>query len=173
ASEMRVLSQEIAKTALEAAAGHFDAFGLLGKARSDFAHTWELVKDADTAELELRQQLDATWVGEQRNVNTILDGDDTVLDLHEVAATWALTIPSLQEEYECVVDVMILENARADQVAFAQRQSLLAERVLRSIGQVLEGGKGSVVAANSFGRDAAEFARVLNGMLDGDDGLGV
>ncbi len=173
ASEMRVLSQEIAKTALEAAAGNMDAFGLLSKARADFADTWELVKDADTADLELRQQLDATWMGVQRNVHTILNGEDTVLDLHEVADTLALTIPSLQEEYEGVVDVMILENARADQVAFAQRQSLLAERVLRSIGQVLEGGKGSVVAANSFGRDAAEFARVLNGMLEGDEGLGI
>lgn len=173
ASEMRVLSQEIAKTALEAAAGNLEAFRLLNNARSDFADTWELVKDADTAQQELRQQLDATWVGVQRNVNTILNGEDTVLDLHEVADTLALTIPSLQEEYEGVVDVMVVENTRADQVVFAQRQSLLAERVLRSIGQVLDGGKGSVIAANSFGRDAAEFARVLNGMLEGDDALGV
>ncbi len=173
ASEMRVLSQEIAKTALEAAAGNVEAFRLLSKARNDFAETWDTVKDADTADEQLRRQLDATWLGVQRNVNTILNGEDTVLDLHEVADTLALTIPSLQEEYEGVVDVMVAENASADQVALAQRQSLLAERVLRSIGQVLEGGKGSVVAANSFGRDAAEFARILNGMLEGDENLGI
>ena len=35
----------------------------------------------------------------------------------------------------------------ADQVAIAQRQSWLAERIVRSIAKVLQGGEDAVVAA--------------------------
>ncbi|WP_111657900.1 methyl-accepting chemotaxis protein [Isoalcanivorax indicus] len=173
ASDMRVISQQIAKSALEAAAGNAEAFDLLEAARDEFQVAWDEVRDATTAGAALRQRLDATWRDVRRNAEVILQGEDTVLDLHEVADTLAQTIPALQAEYEGVVEIMVGFNAAPDQVAFAQRQSWLAERIVRSIARVLEGGDGSVVAADAFGRDAALFARVLNGMIEGDQALGI
>jgi twitching motility protein PilJ len=79
----------------------------------------------------------------------------------------------LQVEYEEVVDVLIDSGAGPHQVSMAQRQSLLAERILGSVNRVLTGDADAVMAADSFGRDAALFGRVLEGMLQGNDVLGI
>src|SRR5690606_22931519 len=134
---------------------------------------WDQVKDVDSADPALIEKLDRTWRDVSRNASQILNGEDTVLDLHDVADTLAQTIPALQAEYEGVVELLLSNGSGCDQVAYAQRQSWLAERIVRSIARVLEGGDGSVVAADAFGRDAAMFARVLNGMIEGDTSLGI
>ncbi|MBQ0778605.1 MAG: methyl-accepting chemotaxis protein, partial [Pseudomonas sp.] len=64
-------------------------------------------------------------------------------------------------------------NAAADQVAIAQRQSLLAERILNSVNRVLAGDEDAVMAADSFGRDASLFGRVLQGMIEGNPSIGI
>ncbi|HAI88075.1 MAG TPA: chemotaxis protein, partial [Alcanivorax sp.] len=92
---------------------------------------------------------------------------------HEVADTLAQAIPQLQSEYQAVVDILVDTGAPPEQVAFAQRQIWLTERILRSISRVLEGDDSAVIAADNFGRDATEFGRVLNGMLAGDEAMGV
>jgi twitching motility protein PilJ len=88
-----------------------------------------------------------------------------VLSLHQVAATLAETVPQLQVEYEKVVEILLQSGAPASQVAVAQRQLLLAERILGSVNTVLAGDESSVQAADAFGRDASRFGQVLNGML--------
>ena len=113
------------------------------------------------------------WDEVNANAGVILKGEDTVLDLHEVADTLAQTIPSLQAEYEGVVEILVATDAEPEQIAFAQRQSWLAERIVRSIAKVLEGGDGAVIAADSFGRDASLFGRVMNGMIEGDAAMGI
>lgn len=173
ASEMRVISQQIAKNALEAAAGNNEAFALLADSQRNFQSAWDRVREETIADTAVRQQVQTTWDQVNANAATILRGEDTVLDLHDVASTLAQTIPQLQAEYEGVVQIMIESGAASDQVRLAQRQSWLAERIGRSIGRVLEGGEDSIVAADSFGRDATDFGRVLYGMLDGDEGFGI
>src|SRR5690606_5316258 len=65
--------------------------------------------------------------------------------------------------------VLIESGASAHQVSMAQRQSLLAERILGSVNRVLAGDEDAVMAADSFGRDATLFRRVLDGMLHGNE----
>lgn len=172
ASELRVLSQNLAKNALEAAAGNAAAFKGLGEAREEFNDKWESLKESSaTADIEEMQKLEEVWLRVGPSTDTILAGEDTVIDLHDVAKTLSETIPQLQAEYETVVDTLIESEAESDQVAIAQRQSWLAERIVRSIAKVLEGGEDAVVAADAFGRDANLFDRVLKGMLEGDAAL--
>ena len=173
ASEMRVISQQIAKNALEAAAGNADAFELLAKSQQSFQSAWNDVKDEPVGNEQVKERLSGLWSEVNSNAGTILRGEDTVLDLHEVADTLAQTIPSLQAEYEGVVEILVATGAEPDQIAFAQRQSLLAERILSSISKVLEGGDGAVIAADAFGRDASLFGRVMNGMIEGDEAMGI
>tara|TARA_Y100001934_G_scaffold278011_1_gene378196 strand:- start:28 stop:2052 length:2025 start_codon:yes stop_codon:yes gene_type:complete len=173
ASEMRVISQQIAKNALEAAAGNPDAFELLSKSQQSFQSSWEAVQDEPVDNEQVKERLANLWTEVNSNAGIILRGEDTVLDLHEVADTLAQTIPSLQAEYEGVVDILVATGAESDQIAFAQRQSLLAERILSSISKVLEGGDGAVIAADAFGRDASLFGRVMNGMIEGDEAMGI
>jgi len=180
AGELRVLSQRIAKNATEAAAGKAAAFKLLSDARNDFARRWGYLKkgDPDTglpaAPNAVRAEMRAVqtdWEALLKNTDAILASEQTVLSLHQVAATLAETIPQLQVESEKVVDILLQRGAPASQVALAQRQSLLAERILGAVNTVLAGDETAVQAADAFGRDANRFGQVLNGMLQGNAGL--
>ncbi len=182
AGELRVLSQEISKSATEAATGTPEAFGLMLAARNDFQQRWDYLVQGDPSanlppmpdSLQAQQaKVQADWDRMRGNADAILASQTTVLSLHEVATTLSDTVPQLQVEYEDVVDVLIASGAPADQVAIAQRQSLLAERILGSVNRVLEGDEDAVMAADSFGRDASLFGRVLQGMLEGNPSIGI
>ncbi|NWL76276.1 chemotaxis protein [Pseudomonas taiwanensis] len=182
AGELRVLSQRIAKNSTEAAAGKAEAFALLKDARNDFEKRWNfLVKgDASTglpaAPVAVKGEVDTVqkdWDSLRKNADAILASEQTVLSLHQVAATLAETIPQLQVEYEEVVDILLESGAPASQVSVAQRQSLLAERILGSVNKVLAGDEDSVQAADMFGRDASLFGRVLNAMLEGNAAMDI
>lgn len=177
AGELRVLSQRIAKNATEAAAGKAEAFALLKDARNDFDRRWGYLTkgNPDTGlpmvPFEVAPQMDAVekdWNRLRRDTDVILASEQTVLSLHQVAATLSETIPQLQVEYEEVVDILLQSDAPAAQVSVAQRQSLLAERILGAVNKVLAGDEDSVQAADMFGRDASLFGRVLNAMLEGN-----
>ena len=180
AGELRVLSQRIAKNATEAAAGKSAAFKLLADARNDFDTRWQYLKKGDkntglpAAPAEVGDELKAVqndWENLRKSTDVILSREQTVLSLHQVAATLAETIPQLQIESEKVVDILLQNRAPASQVALAQRQSLLAERILGAVNTVLSGDETAVQAADAFGRDASQFGRVLNGMLEGNASL--
>ncbi|MGY2261354.1 methyl-accepting chemotaxis protein [Pseudomonas sp. SDO55104_S430] len=182
AGELRVLSQRIAKNATEAAAGKAAAFKLLSDARNDFAQRWSYLKKGDPvtglppAPPAVRPEMRAVqldWERLLKNTDAILTSEQTVLSLHQVAATLAETVPQLQVEYEKVVEILLQRGAPAAQVAMAQRQSLLAERILGAVNTVLSGDENSQQAADAFGRDAARFGQVLNGMLNGNVALRV
>lgn len=177
--ELRVLSQELAKNAVEAAGGKEDAFAELKIARDNFELRWGyLVKGDDDnnlspAEYESMPKLDSLWQQVKRNSDQIVRTRDVILSLHEVAATLAETIPQLQVEYDEIVEILLDSGAPADQVAVAQRQSWLAERIVRSVNKVLAGGEDAVMAADAFGRDASLFGRVLNGMIQGNVAMNI
>ncbi len=172
--ELRVLSQQIAKNAVEAAAGKEEAFKLLAVARKNFETRWGYIVNGDSetglppSPVEGISELQALWNDARDSADRIVETRDTVLSLHEVAATLSETIPQLQVEYDEVVEILLDNNAPAEQVAVAQRQSWLAERIVRSVNKVLSGGDDAVMAADSFGRDANLFGRVLNGMIEGN-----
>ncbi|WP_304639208.1 methyl-accepting chemotaxis protein [Pseudomonas sp.] len=180
--ELRVLSQQIAKSSSEAAAGTREAFALLSTERNDFQRRWDYLVEgrsetglpsaprALSAEMAEVQQ---NWDRVRANADAILASEQTVLSLNQTAATLADTVPQLQVEFEDIVELMIESGAAADQVSVAQRQSLLAERILGSVNRVLAGDTDSIMAAESFGRDAGLFGRVLQGMLQGNADMGL
>jgi twitching motility protein PilJ len=177
AGELRVLSQRIAKNATEAAAGKAQAFKLLGDARNEFERHWGVLKKGDEAtglppappavRVQM-QQVQDDWDNLRGDTDAILASQPTVLSLHQVAATLADTVPLLQVQSEKIVEILLQRAAPASQVAVAQRQSLLAERILGSVNRVLAGEDSAAQAAQTFGRDASRFGRVLHGMLNGD-----
>jgi twitching motility protein PilJ len=180
AGELRVLSQRIAKNSAEAAVGKAEAFPLLKDARGDFEKRWNTLLKGDAslpaAPASMQPQMVAVqkdWDTLRQNADAILASESTVLSLHKVAVTLADTIPQLQVEYEEVVDILLESGAPASQVAVAQRQSLLAERILGSVNKVLTGDEGAVQAADMFGRDAVLFGRVLKAMVEGDAAMDI
>jgi twitching motility protein PilJ len=173
ASELRVLSQNIAKNASEASGGNKEAFGQLKKANDDFQHRWDALKSSRGESAPEMVAVQKVWAPVSSNVNIIIGGKASVTSLHELAQTLTENVPDLQAEYDVVVEGMLRTNTSAAQIAIAKQQSVLAERILRSVNKVLQGGADAVTSADSFGRDSAQFERVLKGMLDGDPVLGI
>jgi twitching motility protein PilJ len=179
-SDLRVLSQEIAKNASEAADGKAEAFGQLGTSRNQFEKLFNYLAqgnpEADLPAVDSGEmaKLQALWETVRNNADQILKTETVVLDLHQVALTLNDTIPQLQVEYDDVVQILLeSDSATPDQIAVAQRQSLLAERIVRSVNKVLAGGEDAVTAADRFGRDVNLFGRVLNGMVEGNEVMGI
>ncbi|SFR63112.1 twitching motility protein PilJ [Marinobacter daqiaonensis] len=179
ASELRVLSQEITSNATEAASGTPEAFDRLQRSRNDFARLWDYILNGNPAtglppsELAAESNVQARWNVLRESADSIVNTREEVLGLHEVANTLNETIPRLQVEYNDIVQVLLDNNAPAEQVALAQRQSLLAERIARAVNSVLSGDEDAVVAADRFGRDATQFGRVLQGQLEGSPAMGI
>ena len=152
--ELRVLSQEITSNATEAADGNEEAFTRLQAGRNEFAELWGYILEGNpqtglpASDLAADSQVQPYWDTVRDSADSIVNTREEVLGLHEVASTLNETIPRLQVEYRDIVSVLLDNNAPADQVALAQRQSLLAERIARAVNSVLSGEEDAVVAAD-------------------------
>ncbi|GGY85707.1 protein PilJ [Marinobacter zhanjiangensis] len=174
AGELRVLSQEITSNATEAADGNAEAFDQLQSSRNEFSQLWGYILEGNpetglpASKLAARSEVQPYWNTVRDNADRIVNTREDVLALHEVASRLNDTIPNLQRDYRDIVTVLLDNGAPAQQVALAQRQSLLAERIARAVNSVLSGDEDAVVAADRFGRDATEFGRILQGQLEGN-----
>ncbi|MCB1661027.1 MAG: type IV pili methyl-accepting chemotaxis transducer N-terminal domain-containing protein [Pseudomonadales bacterium] len=182
AGELRVLSQEIAKNANEAASGKAEAFAGLAKATEEFERRWGYLKQGDPSEgmpsspVQVKSDMgsvQAVWEQVQVDAKQILASKESVLALHQVAEALSETVPQLQTEYDDAIAILLENNTSASQIAIAQRQSWLAERIVRNVNIILRGGENAVLAADAFELDATEFSRVYEGMLKGDPTLNV
>ncbi|MDQ7915334.1 methyl-accepting chemotaxis protein [Pseudomonas sp. 102515] len=182
ATELRILSQQLAKSASEAATGKADAFKDLRQARTEFERRLNILRNGDPqtglppSPAILRPRLDtleSQWEAQRKQVDSMLGSEQTVLSLHQLSGALADTIPQLQVENEEIVDILIERGAPASQVVVAQRQALLAERILGAINKILTGDEAAVQAADSFGRDASLFGRVLKAMREGNASMGI
>jgi len=179
ASDLRVLSQEIAKNATEAASGKEAAFEQLKKSRNEFEQKLNLITQGNNATglpaspLPFETGVAQRWETVKANADRILENKDTVLNLHQIAKILNETIPQLQIEYEDVVMNLLANDAPADQISVAERQSLRAERIVRSVNNILSGDEDAAIAANRFGEDATLFGRVMNAMFEGNPAMGI
>lgn len=186
-SELRVLSQQIATNATEAANGKNDAFSRLEAARFGFDTRWLKIRNGDpqeglSPESDFVTQNEATveevqsiWQQVSNSADSILNSETDVIELHALVKKLNNVIPTLLTESESVVDTLVQAGAPADQVTLAERQVLRLERMLNSLNQVLEveNGAQSVAASNSFQKQVADFEIALAAMREGNRSLGV
>lgn len=178
--EMRLYAQQLANASREAALGDTASFDTLARAQRNFgAVRRELVegsKDlpspADMLGGDIAQ-LNRLWAQVDSAAETIVSNRERIVFLYEVAANLNQLIPQLQDAYNKVVGIMLKRDASANQVAIAQRQSLLLERIARNVDRMLEGTDAATAAAEQFTVDANEFGTVLRGMLAGNKAIGV
>lgn len=165
--EQKVLSQEIAKLASQAARGQLDAFPELQVARTKFQEILNFQKSV-TGTMQPVLELDNLWGGYSKNVDTILQRREVVTSMRSYVNGINEQIPTLLAVSDEVVAIMTEQGAPADQVYIATRQLMLTQRISSNVSRVLEGGEGAVTAADRFGRDAALFGSVIHAMLNGN-----
>ncbi len=178
--ELRVLSQQIATSSRLATAGEAEAFDQLARSRSQFNQSLNQLQNGAT-DLpsasglvgEELSALDSVWRKVDDASVIIVDNRVRILFLHEVAKTLNESIPELQAEYENVVEILLDNRAPSDQVAVAQRQAWLAERIARNVDKMLQGEESASTAADEFNIDASTFGSVLNGMLQGNQVMNI
>ncbi len=173
ASELRVLSQDIAKNATEAASGNQQAFDSLNKAAKEFERRWKSLKVLHDDSYQDTKAVQVIWERVSKNIQAVSAGEKTVSNLHDLVAGIADAVPELQAENDAIVDAMVESGSTASQVVVAKQQSVLAERILRSVSSVLNGDENAVMAADDFGRDSETFGQTLVGLLNGDADQGL
>jgi len=174
--DQRVLSQSIAKLASQASSGQLDAFPTLQITRDEFESILSYQQGPAKANMSGVQSLDTLstmWASYSKNVDTIISRRDTVRSMRKNILGINESIPTLLALTDEVVNIMSDQNAPASQVYTATRQLMLIQRIASNVGKVLEGGEEAVTAADRFGRDAALFGRVIEGMLRGSRVMGI
>lgn len=182
AGEQRVLSQGLVKNASASASANVTAFKLLRQTRDQFENNLNLLRDGNPesgtpgAPAEMQSTLmavDNLWKTFGKNADTVLRAEGTIRMLSEFVGAINETMPNLLALSDEVVSLMIESGSNASQIYIASRQLMLVPRISVNANKVLQGGVGSSAAAERFGRDAALFGRVLNGMLKGDRKMNV
>lgn len=188
-SEQKLLSQRLATLSLESAAGRETAFAQLLSFRDRFDETVHIFENGNlrtglpALPVSTHGQLSTVknvWLGEdgesgpnsyRGNINSILEGKLAISEVGEFVLVIQEFIPQLLSFSEQVVDLLVERNAPPRQVFMASRQLMLTQRIENNMNRVLTGGEGAAAAADRFGRDAARFGSVLEGMLKGSSAL--
>ncbi|WP_440223657.1 methyl-accepting chemotaxis protein [Dokdonella sp. MW10] len=180
-TQVRVLSQSLATYAADAAGGNLDSFNELESTRNTID---KLIRDLNQGDAatgmpgyeaegdvgEALKALGSSWVRVQVNATKILDGKSLVLDTAATSEDFAGTMPVLNSRMNEVVNILTERSASAGQVYIATRQMLLADRMIRRVQEIGQGGREAQSAADGLSRDAALYTSVLNNMIEGGAG---
>lgn len=181
-SEQQVLSQKVAKYALEASAGDQASFERLRVARDRFIVLLDELKTgapdaglpaSPDAVREALRETENRWLALRAYVDEILGNQSAILSVREFVQVINAAIPQLQQASEDVVRILVQNQAEPQQVYVASRQLMLAQRLGDNVSRVLDGGARTAAAIDQFSQDADRFGRVLTGMLTGDNELSI
>jgi len=181
-TEIQVRAQQLAKAAGEAAVGNFDAFDELANTRDVIADSIDQLRNGNPetdlppsppAVNDSLSTLEQIWQGIDEQAERILSRSELVPDLADAAGAFATNIPRLQALSDEAVRLMIQTGTPTGQIYLASRQLVLADRMLRRVGEILGGGGAAITAADAFSREAELFDQVLQGLLLGNDELNI
>ncbi|MGD8841969.1 MAG: methyl-accepting chemotaxis protein [Gammaproteobacteria bacterium] len=177
ASEQQVLSQQVAKYALEASNGELQAFDKLARYRDRFE---QLLRDerkgnettglpASPAAVEKQlAELEVQWTGFRKSVDFVLGSRTTVAAT--VAGVGGIVnelVPKLQAKDEEIVAALMEKKADRKTVNLATRQLMLSQRIVNNVNLALNGD--SVEAAiERFSADVREYGTTLDGLVRGN-----
>lgn len=182
-TDTQVMSQQIAKFANEAAGGNFDAFDELRETKTKIQNNLNYLTEGNpdtgltplpqAVEDERYQMVQTTWEPIREEAENILARDELIVNLADTADEFAADIPLLQARLSEVAQVLANIGARPQQIYWAASTLAVADRMLRRVNEILQGGFAAMSAADSFGRDAVLLRDVLNGLLNGNEDLGI
>jgi len=180
ASELRLLSQSMATQALGASSGKESDFPALIASRGRFDEILDVYRTGNSLSgiPPLRQELitplervEVAWRNFNNDISIIINGRKSISEVRELYTVIDSFIPQLLTFSDEVVGVLMNKKASSRQIYLASRQMMLSQRIKNNLNQVLAGGEQAAAAADRFGRDAALFGRVLEGLLKGSDSL--
>ena len=178
-SEQQVLSQQIAKYALEASSGDEPAFDQLMRYRDRFKATMGFQRNGnvvtglppsrDSVEEDLLA-MEKEWQSFRESVDFVLNGRETVAVVAEVGRVINDIMPKLQAYDEEIVQILMDKNASRESINLATRQLMLSQRIVNNVNHALS-GEDVELAIERFSQDVEEYGTVLDGMVRGNDAI--
>jgi twitching motility protein PilJ len=185
-TQVQVLSQQTAKYALEASDGNRDSFRELAATRNTIdSAVQRLVKGDDKTGMPAYADgnmtnagraigaLSNAWHQLDADIGKILSNKDLVLSSGERADLFAKQMPLLNARTDEVLNIVQQKNASVEQTFTLARWMLMADRMIRRVQEILQGGDGAQSAADGLSRDAQLYGAVLKGLIDGNPDGGV
>jgi len=181
--DIQIKAQQLAQHASLASSGDQDSFDNLQIKRDVVANKIQSLEDGSNSQgvdnypavpIAVNDQLAtlrASWKTIDDNVSKILDKQDLIQTMSTIYNKFASEIPQLQAESDKVVKQLVKINGNRELIRLAGQQIVLADRMLRRMGDVLKGGMAAVQAADDLSTDTTRFSKVLNGMFNGDESI--
>ncbi len=180
ASEMQLLSQRLATGTLEAAGGSEQAITDITELRNRFDDQFERLRDGGDGLLPLPEAVSSElsdvnreWSLYRDDVTTVIVGSDDIEQVTEFSEAVEAFSPELARLSDDVVRRMVQIGESPEQVYAASRQTMLIQRIANNLNQVLQGGAAAATAIERFERDATLYGRVLDGLIEGFEPLGI
>ncbi len=174
-SELRASSYQLTSLSRDATAGDESSFTSLQNTIRLMESNWQQIKSSDSkTRVELADAIaafDGVWNRTKNSAQLIIGNEETILFLHDVATTLNESLPELQGEHNVIVEILLENNAPADQISVAQMQSWRAERIGRNVDKMLRGGGDPGKSADQFNLDANLYGKVLVAMQSGDTAM--
>ena len=171
--ELRLLSQTLPnQAAMTTSAGTPEALKQLGLAKEEFAGHLDRVQSGH-GNSDALENVEASWAKVASNVDVITAQQPLINQLYDANLALTETIPSIQAQYNLIIEQMSRQGSAGSQIAIAKNQVFLAERILNSMNSLMNGSENSNASAENFSSDVRNFAVFLNGQLNGNAALGV
>ncbi|WP_240318623.1 methyl-accepting chemotaxis protein [Lysobacter sp. TY2-98] len=172
ASELQVLSQQLAVRGTEAVGGNAEAFKAFRdtKARiEDDIKNLQTTYGDDSRAGSAISNVASTWAPIGKNADTVLQSEQAIVELAGHADKFNQSLPNFQASLDELVRAMSASGSPSSQVYIALRQVVVSGTMARRIAEIRSGGQGAQVAGDALGRDANLFSTVLAGLRKGDD----
>ena len=181
-TDVQVVSQQLAKSASEAASGVFDAFFALGDARSIIEEDMKALSNGDplrrlpAVPSSIRDELlavDETWQRMNTSTYSVIDRESKVLELADASERFISQIPRIQSLTDHAMQELTQNNAPSQQIFVVGRLLVLSDRILRHLKVILDGGQSAVSAQQQFEQEVGFFDQMLDALLRGSASMGV
>ncbi|HWG11190.1 MAG TPA: methyl-accepting chemotaxis protein [Rhodanobacteraceae bacterium] len=176
-TQVQVDSQLVAKFAIESAGGNINSFQELESTRNEIDAAIKHLNSGDPATgmpaygsaLGMggaMTDLTKAWTRLNGDLGKITANKDAVLDSAAQADTFSQKMPLLNSRINEVVNILQQRGSTA-QIYDASQQMVLGDRLIRRVGDVLQGGENSGAAADGLTRDSATYGSVLTQLAAG------
>ncbi len=179
AGALKVLSQQVGKNAVAIANGQLESFAALTENRSRFDSNLGYLADGNPVEgvppapESVRGTVgivSTEWETMRAQIDVLVATRESMVYLRDLSGDLAISMSAIQQENNKIVASMLRLGVAANEIALAQRQSLLIERMSRAVDKLVDTGGAEGLSAN-FTRDNENFNRILDGMINGDRDL--
>jgi twitching motility protein PilJ len=176
-ANLRIKALRITKLADDAGAARAEAFDSLTGLNTQMERGWKTLQQRLNSQDEVsRSQIKSvadSWGKVQAELKQLADSRETVIFVSAVANKLNDTLPQVQDNAGQVVDSLIAQSAPAGQIAIAQEQLWLIERIGRNIDKMILASGDANVAADQFKGDSNVFRDTLDSMKNGNFILGI